>query len=115
MPGGTGSKDCYQFNDLVCAWPFAPLIRGLFRSALRHDRIASEQESPLGKLLGYPYAMATIDPAPLLSVRVGEASRMIGIGRTKLYELIKAGDLETVKIGRATLVTMRSLRRLIER
>ena len=54
-------------------------------------------------------------PAPLLSVRVGEASRMIGIGRTKLYELIKAGDVETVKIGRATLVTMRSLRRFVER
>ena len=59
--------------------------------------------------------MATVDPAPLLSVRVDEASRMIGIGMTKLYELIKAGDLETVKIGRATLVTMGSLRRLIER
>ena len=80
----------------------------------RHDRIASEQESPLGKLLGYSYGMATNDPAPLLSVRVGEASRMIGIGRTKIYELIKAGDLEKVKIGRATLVTIRSLRRLIE-
>ena len=59
--------------------------------------------------------MATIDTFTLLSVRVGEASRMIGIGRTKLYELINAGDLETVKIGRATLITMRSLRRLIER
>lgn len=77
--------------------------------------IASEQESSLGKLVGYAYAMVTIDPAPLLSVRVAEASRMIGIGRTKIYELIQAGDLETVKIGRATLVTMRSLRRLIER
>ena len=82
---------------------------------MQHDRIASEQESLLGKLLGYPYAMATIDPALLLSVRVAEASRMIGIGQTKIYELIQAGDLETVKIGRATLVTMRSLRRLIER
>ena len=82
---------------------------------MRHYRVASEQESPLGKLLGYPDAMTTIDPAPLLSVRVGVASRMIGIGRTKLYEMIKAGDLETVKVDRATLVTMRSLRRLIER
>ena len=81
---------------------------------MRHDRIASEQESSLSKLVGYRYAMVTIDPAPL-SVRVAEASRMIGIGRTKIYELIQAGDLETVKIGRATLVTMRSLRRLIER
>jgi hypothetical protein len=38
---------------------------------------------------------------------------MIGLGRTKLYELIKAGDLETVKIGRATLITMRSLSDLV--
>lgn len=59
--------------------------------------------------------MTTIDLALLLSVRVGEASRMIGIGRTKIYELIAAGDLETVKVGRATLITMRSLRQLIER
>lgn len=64
--------------------------------------------------LAISYAMATIDPAHLLSVRVGEASRITGIGRTKLYELIKVGGLETVKIGRATLITMRSLRRLIE-
>ncbi len=41
--------------------------------------------------VGYPLAMATIDPGALLSVRVGEASRMTGIGRTKLYELINAG------------------------
>ena len=52
LPRETSSKDCYQFNALVCVWLFALLLRGLFRSALRHDRIASEQESPLGKLLG---------------------------------------------------------------
>ena len=40
---------------------------------------------------------------------------MIGIGRTKLYELIHAGDLEAVKLGRATLITVSSLRRLIEK
>lgn len=67
------------------------------------------------RALGYPLAMGTINPTPLLSVRVGEASRMIGIGRTKLYELINAGDLEKIKIGRATLITVRSLCQLIER
>jgi excisionase family DNA binding protein len=91
-----------------------PRTSGIISIRRRHDRIALERESPLGKLLDYSYGMATNDPAPLLSVRVGEASRMIGIGRTKIYELIKAGDLEKVKIGRATLVTIRSLRRLIE-
>ena len=54
-------------------------------------------------------------PAPPLAVRVRDAAHMIGIGRTKLYELIGSGELQTVKIGRATLITMSSLRRLFER
>lgn len=50
-----------------------------------------------------------------LTVRIPVAVRITGIGRSKLYELIKAGDLDTVKVGAATLVTMTSLRRLTER
>ena len=100
---------------LVCLRRFCDAHPGTISIAWRRDRIALEQQSRLCGLLGYHCAMATIHPAPLLSVRVGEASRMIGTGRIKLYELINAGDLETVKVGRATLVTMRSLRRLIER
>ena len=59
--------------------------------------------------------MKLADPLPLLAIRVHEACHMIGIGRTKLYELIRAGDLETVKLGRATLIPVSSLRRLIEK
>lgn len=50
-----------------------------------------------------------------LCVRVNDAARMIGIGRTKLYELISSGELETVKIGKATRITTASLHRLVER
>ena len=50
-----------------------------------------------------------------LTVRIPEALRLTGIGRSKLYELIKSGDVETVKIGTATLVRMASLRQLVER
>ena len=50
---------------------------------------------------------------PLMAIRVPEACRTINIGRTKLYELIHAGDLDVVKVGRATLITVSSLRRLI--
>ena len=50
-----------------------------------------------------------------LTVRIPVAIQLTGIGRSKLYELIKSGDVETVKIGTATLVTMASLRRLVER
>jgi excisionase family DNA binding protein len=54
-------------------------------------------------------------PTEPISVRIREACRLTGIGRSKLYELIEAGELATIKIGRMTLVPMSSLRRLIER
>lgn len=45
-----------------------------------------------------------------LTVSVNEAIAMIGIGRTRLYELIASGDIKTVKIGRRRLVQVESLR-----
>lgn len=50
-----------------------------------------------------------------LTVRIPEACRLTGIGRSKLYELIAEGQLEVVKIGAMTLVPMANLRALIER
>lgn len=54
----------------------------------------------------------TLEP---ISVRIADAIRLTGIRRSKLYELIASGDLETVKIGRCTLVPVASLQALIER
>jgi len=48
-----------------------------------------------------------------ISVRIREACRLTGVGRSTLYELIASGEVETVKIGRITLVLMSSLRALI--
>jgi hypothetical protein len=59
-------------------------------------------------------AGATALPIEPLTVRIPVAVQLTGIGRSKLYELIKSGDVETVKIGTATLITMASLRRLVE-
>lgn len=50
-----------------------------------------------------------------IAVRIPEAIRLIGIGRSKLYELIASGDVEVVKIGRCTLIPTASLHDLIER
>lgn len=50
-----------------------------------------------------------------LAVQIPVALQLTGIGRTKLYELIGAGRLERAKIGSATLITCRSLERLIDR
>ena len=54
-------------------------------------------------------------PVEPICVRVNDAARMIGVGRTKLYELISRGELETVKIGKATRVTTASLHNLVKR
>jgi hypothetical protein len=67
--------------------------------------------------LGLPFPPATAKTASIepLSVRISDAIRLTGIRRSKLYELMASGDLETVKIGRCTLIPLDSLRALIER
>jgi excisionase family DNA binding protein len=47
--------------------------------------------------------------AKVMTVRVPEACRLTGIGRSKLYELIKDGKIRTVKVGAITLIPVRSL------
>jgi excisionase family DNA binding protein len=49
----------------------------------------------------------------LLSVR--ECGELLGIGRSKTYELISAGDLQVVRIGRRTLVPRAAALEFIER
>jgi excisionase family DNA binding protein len=50
-----------------------------------------------------------------ITVRVAAAVRITGLSRSRIYELIKAGDIEIVKVGRATLVRYDSLKRLVSR
>jgi excisionase family DNA binding protein len=57
-----------------------------------------------------------IDLSPeVLTVRIKEACRITGIGRSKLYELIEQGDIEVIKVGTITLIPVESLRRFVER
>ena len=59
--------------------------------------------------------MKAVPPPDPICVRVNDAARMIGVGRTKLYELIAAGEVETVKLGKSTRITTASLHDLIRR
>lgn len=54
-------------------------------------------------------------PHDPICVRVNDAARMIGVGRTKLYAMISAGEIEAVKLGKATRITTASLHDLIRR
>jgi excisionase family DNA binding protein len=48
-----------------------------------------------------------------LTLSINDAASSLGIGRTKLYQLINAGKLEAVRIGRRTLVKTASIEALV--
>jgi excisionase family DNA binding protein len=50
-----------------------------------------------------------------LAVRVREACRITGIGRSKLYELIADGEIPTIKVGAVTLLPVDGLRAFLNR
>lgn len=47
-------------------------------------------------------------------VGIPKAGQLLGIGRTKTYDLISQGLLKTITIGTRRLVTLRSIDHLIE-
>ena len=49
-----------------------------------------------------------------ISVRVSQAVQISGLSRSRIYELMKSGDIEFAKIGSSTLILVGSLRRFIE-
>ena len=50
-----------------------------------------------------------------IAMRVPDACRYLGIGRSTLYVLISRDEIEIIKMGSATLVLTASLRSLVER
>jgi excisionase family DNA binding protein len=49
-----------------------------------------------------------------LTVRISTAVRVTGLSRSRIYELIQSGDLETAKVGRANLIQYQSLKKLTQ-
>lgn len=49
----------------------------------------------------------------VLLVLINDAAKVLGLGRTSVYELIRSGELETRKMGRRRLITAASLRRFV--
>jgi excisionase family DNA binding protein len=49
-----------------------------------------------------------------IATSINDAAKALSLGRTSIYALIREGRLETVKLGRRTLVKVDSIRRLIE-
>ena len=49
-----------------------------------------------------------------ISCTIAEGCEASGLGRSKLYQLISSGAIETTKVGTRRLVKVKSLLRLIE-
>ncbi len=56
----------------------------------------------------------TLDPSQVQLLAIPEVARLMSVGRTKVYALIKSRELEAVKIGSATRVPLVALQRWIE-
>ena len=57
----------------------------------------------------------TLETEDKLLLTVVEAARRLGIGRTLMYELLDAGEVFSVHIGRLHKVPVEALREFIER
>jgi len=49
-----------------------------------------------------------------ITTSVADARKALGIGNTKIYELINSGQLDTIRIGRRRLIKIASIERLAE-
>ena len=49
-----------------------------------------------------------------IATSVNDAAKALSLGRTSIYALIREGRLDTIKLGRRTLVRVESIRRLID-
>ena len=48
----------------------------------------------------------------LLAISINETAKALGIGRSSVYARLKTGRLDSIKIGRRTLLTTESVKRL---
>lgn len=49
----------------------------------------------------------------IITISIKDAAKALSLGRTSIYALIRNGKLETIKLGRRTLVKVASIRRLL--
>ena len=78
------------------------------RSPLHHRNRGGEEMSASA----HPAGRVAIAP---ITVRIAEAARMLRISRSRIYELLIAGDIKIVKLGRSTLIPVDTLQRYADR
>ena len=58
--------------------------------------------------------MTSTPPFEPALMKIDPACRYRDVGRSKLYELIRKGELDAVKIGKSARITTASLKRFVE-
>jgi hypothetical protein len=53
-------------------------------------------------------------PHGAITVSVEDAARMIGVGISTMWAMVRAGQVETISLARRRLVTVDSLHKLVE-
>lgn len=54
-------------------------------------------------------------PPNALSYRPFELPELLGIGKTKLFEMIKSGEIASVKLGRTRIIPADAVKALLDR
>ena len=49
-----------------------------------------------------------------IAASINDTAKALSLGRTSIYALIREGRLQTIKLGRRTLVKVDSIRRLMD-
>ena len=49
-----------------------------------------------------------------LLLRIPEVAETLGIGRTKIYEMVATGELPTIRVGRAVRISVSTLQKWVE-
>jgi excisionase family DNA binding protein len=60
-------------------------------------------------------SVTSVDPSHLQLLAVPEVARLLGVGRTTIYALINARELQTVKIGTSRRISVISLQQYIQK
>jgi len=50
-----------------------------------------------------------------LLVTMEEGAQMLGCGRTAIYELVRRGEIESIKLGRSRRIPMNALEAFVQR
>lgn len=83
---------------------------------VRKDRALHVPVVPLEYSQPHTYMRPPMsDDGAVIAFTVKDACRLSGLGRSTLYELVRAGEVKASKIGRRTLIDADSLRQAIAR